>query len=51
MKIFIQIFTKIELGQYKVAYETNKNSVLSLEEHYAKPELGMRLVKCLKLKR
>lgn len=51
MKIFIQKFTKIELGQYKVAYETNKNSVLSFEEHYAKPELGMRLVKCLKLKR
>lgn len=51
MKIFIQIFTKIELGQYKVAYETNKNSVLSLEDYYAKPELSMRLVKCLKLKR
>lgn len=41
----------IELGQYEAAYERYKNSILSLEEHYAKPELGMRLVKCLKLKR
>lgn len=40
----------IELGQYEAAYERYKNSILSLEEHYAKPELGMRLIKCLKLK-
>ena len=38
----------IELKQYDEAYERYKNSILSLEEKYARPELGMRLVRCLK---
>lgn len=38
----------IELEQYDEAYERYKNSILSLEEKYARPELGMRLVRCLK---
>lgn len=45
------VLKQFELGKYKVACETYKNSVLSLEYYYAKPELDMRLVKCLKLKR
>ena len=38
----------IELKQYDEAYERYKISILSLEEKYARPELGMRLVRCLK---
>lgn len=38
----------IELKQYDEVYERYKNSILSLEEKYARPELGMRLVRCLK---
>lgn len=40
----------IELGQYGIAYERYKDSILTLEEQYARPELEMKLVKCLKAK-
>ena len=40
----------IELEQYDEAYERYKNSILLLEEKYARLELSMRLVRCLKTK-
>ena len=33
-----------------IVYERYKNSILLLEQQYAKSELGIRLIKCLKLK-
>ena len=41
---------QIEQGNYKAAYNRYKNSVLALEEQFAKPELTNRFVKTLKLK-
>ena len=41
---------QIEQGNYKAAYKRYKNSVLALEEQFAKPELTNRFVKTLKLK-
>ena len=41
---------QIEQGNYKAAYNRYKNSVLILEEQFAKPELTNRFVKTLKLK-
>lgn len=40
----------IKNGNYKFAYERYKNSVLVLEEQYAKPVLEHRLIKTLKVK-
>lgn len=40
---------QIELGNYEAAYSRYKNSVLVLEEQFAKPVLTNRLVKTLKL--
>ena len=39
--------TAIENGNYMEAYKRYKNSILSLEELYAKKELGRRLIKTL----
>lgn len=41
---------QIEQGNYEAAYNRYKNSVLVLEEQFAKPKLTDRLVKSLKLK-
>ena len=41
---------QIERGNYDKAYSRYKNSVLTLEEQFAKPALTNRLVKTLKLK-
>lgn len=41
---------QIEQGNYEVAYSRYKNSVLVLEEQFAKPALTDRFVKTLKLK-
>ena len=41
---------QIEQGNYKAAYNRYKNSVLVLEEQFAKPALTDRFVKTLKLK-
>lgn len=41
---------QIEQGNYDVAYNRYKNSVLALEEQFAKPALTNRFVKTLKLK-
>lgn len=40
----------IKNGDYDFAYNRYKNSILALEEHFAKPKLTDRLVKTLKLK-
>lgn len=40
---------QIELGNYEAAYSRYKNSVLVLEEQFAKPVLTNRLIKTLKL--
>ena len=41
---------QIEQGNYKAAYNRYKNSVLVLEEQFAKPALTNRFIKTLKLK-
>ena len=41
---------QIEQGNYEIAYNRYKNSVLILEEQFAKPALTNRFVKTLKLK-
>lgn len=41
---------QIEQGNYDKAYNRYKNSVLILEEQFAKPEITNRFVKNLKLK-
>lgn len=41
---------QIEQGNYELAYNRYKNSVLVLEEQFAKPALTNRFVKTLKLK-
>ena len=41
---------QIEQGNYEAAYSRYKNSVLALEEQFARPKLTERLVKTLKLK-
>ena len=40
---------QIEQGNYDKAYSRYKNSVLTLEEQFAKPALTNRIVKTLKL--
>ena len=40
----------IKKGDYTFAYSRYKNSILTLEEQFAKPKLEARLVKILKLK-
>ena len=40
--------TKIEQGDYVLAYEMYKNSVIKLEELYARPKIQNKLVKSLK---
>ena len=42
---------QIEQGHYDKAYSRYKNSVLTLEEQFARPVLEQRLVKTLKLGR
>ena len=42
---------QIEQGNYEAAYSRYKNSVLALEEQFARPVLEQRLVKTLKLVR
>lgn len=39
----------IKNGEYNFAYNRYKNSILALEEQFARPALTNRLVKCLKL--
>lgn len=41
----------IKEGDYSFAYNRYKNSILNLEEEFAKPKLGDKLVKTLKLKK
>ena len=41
---------QIEQGNYEAVYNRYKNSVLALEEQFARPRLTDRLVKTLKLK-
>ena len=41
---------QIEQGNYEAVYNRYKNSVLALEEQFARPKLTDRLVKTLKLK-
>lgn len=41
--------SEIEKGNYDKAYSRYKNSVLTLEEQFAKPDLEKRLIKTLKL--
>ena len=41
---------QIEQGNYEAAYSRYKNSVLALEEQFARPKLTDKLVKTLKLK-
>ncbi len=41
--------SEIEQGNYDKAYSRYKNSVLTLEEQFAKPVLEKRLIKTLKL--
>ena len=43
--------TAIKKGDYDFAYNKYKNSVLTLEEHFARPKLEEKLVKVLKLKK
>ena len=54
MIIFIIIVnacvTAIKNGDYDFAYNRYKNSILALEEQFARPKLTDRLVKTLKLK-
>ena len=40
---------QIENGNYIAAYNRYKSSILTLEEHFAKPVLEQRLIKVLKL--
>lgn len=40
----------IQQGDYEIAYNRYKNSVLTLEEQFAKPALEKRLIKVLKTK-
>ena len=41
---------QIEQGNYEAAYNRYKNSVLTLEEQFAKPKLANKFVKTLKLR-
>jgi hypothetical protein len=43
--------TAIKKGDYDFAYNKYKNSVLTLEEQFARPKLEEKLVKVLKLKK
>lgn len=38
----------IENSQYELAYERYRNSILILEEHFARPALNARLIRCLR---
>lgn len=40
----------IKKGEYQLAYERYKSSILILEERFARPKLNNKLVKTLKLK-
>ncbi len=47
--VLIECVTAIEKGDYDFAYNRYKSSVLTLEEHFARPKLEERLVRTLKL--
>ena len=48
-KVVYACVKAIKKGEYDFAYNRYKNSVLALEEQFARPALTNRLVKCLKL--
>ncbi|MBR3162150.1 MAG: hypothetical protein IKF19_05410 [Bacilli bacterium] len=49
--VIIACVNAIKKGNYDFAYNRYKNSILTLEEEFAKPKLEERLVKTLKLKK
>lgn len=49
--VIVYCIKQIENGNYVEAYNRYRNSVLNLEERYARPALEQRLIRCLKLSR